>query len=265
MNKYIPFKTTYERVNQIENLSFWCSIIAALFIFANWCIDLYDFNKLEGYSIDFEKVKESLKVASYVLVTLFLLFELIGKILFNEAERIKREDLIDNSFGTKYSDEKSQNYYNNDDVEYGILKFALNTYESAFHTQQVLKGMLLKSSVKLLILSIPFIVSIYTNGGTSFIRLLFEISIPIAYLSKVIIQIIYFTRVRGINTRFKTELLSIKDDDNLELTQGKLLNPIMDYYNTKAWANMNLDEKVFNKINETTSAKWQNRKKSLGY
>jgi hypothetical protein len=265
MTKYVPFKTTYERVNQIEKVAFWCSLIAAIFIFSNWLINLYNFSNIEYYNINFEIVKESLKVASYVFVTFFLLFELIGRILFSEAERIKREDLVDNSFGTKFSDEKSQNYYNNDKVEYGILKFALNTYESAFHTQQVLKGMLLKSSMKLLILSIPFIVSIYTNGSTSFIRLLFELSIPLAYFFKVIIQIIYFTRVRGINTRFKTELFSIKKEDSIQLTQGKLLNPIMDYYNTKAWANMNLDTKIFDKINEETSAKWENRKKSLGF
>lgn len=264
MNKYVPFQATYKRVDQIENLSKYCAYIAAIFITVNWFIESFQLTETILVNMKLGTLIDPLKVGSYAFITFFLIFELVAKILFSEAERTKREDLIDNSFGTAYSDVSSKGYYNNDELSFGIIKFALNTYESSFHTLHVLKAMLINSSIRLLLISIPFVLSIFANNGSTIVRLLFEISIPLVLFFNVIVLVIYFVRVREINTRFKSELLSISKNDRNELTNGKLLNPIMDYYNTKAWANINLDSNEFEKLNESVSESWLERKEKLG-
>jgi hypothetical protein len=193
----------------------------------------------------------------------YLVINIMSRILFHSAEKKKRNDLIDNSFGTKYSDENTVGYYNNEEVENGLKKLALNSYESSFHTENTLKLMLYKALIYLIVLSIPFLLSIFTKNGGDIVRLLFEISIPMTLLFEFIIMLIYYLNVSEINERFKVEFTNIGKVNLSENDYPKLLIPVMEYYSIKAWANTSLDSKIFNKNNERISKKWQERKVKL--
>jgi hypothetical protein len=76
-------------------------------------------------------------------------------------------------------------------------------------------------------------------------------------------MLIYYLNVLEINERFKIELTNIGDKEMGQDDIAKLLIPVMEYYNIKAWANINLDSKIFLKYNETISEKWTKRKDNL--
>ncbi len=260
MPRIVPFDTNYDQIRKLDRIAFVLLVISASLILINWVLTKFFFDT----SIkEIVTVKEIAKVISYASMTIYLLIKLLTKILFHTVEKRKRNDLIDNSFGTKYSNENTEGYYNNTETKNGIKKLALNSYESSFHTENTLKQMLYKNLRILMILSIPFLLSIFSKNGSEIVRLLFEISIPLSLLSQFVILIIYYQNVLEINERFKIELTNIGLNELEQDDIPKLLIPVMEYYSIKAWANTNLDSKIFIKHNDRVSKDWERRKKNL--
>ncbi|AIY14119.1 hypothetical protein [Cellulophaga baltica] len=260
MTRIVPFDPTYTQIKKLEKSGFILLVISAIIIAGNWAIIKYANKPISEEIINIQEIS---KVISYVSIIGYLMITLLTRILFHTVEKRKRNDLIDNSFGTTYSDENTVGYYNNQEIDNGIKKLTLNSYESSFHTENTLKLMIYKNLITLIIISIPFFLSIFSKGGEDVVRLLFEISIPLILLSEFIILLIYYLNVSEINERFKIELTNIGDKDLDEKDIPKLLIPVMEYYNIKSWANTNLDSKIFNKNNQAISDKWKTRKASL--
>lgn len=260
MPRIVPFDTNYDQIRKFENTAFILLIISSILIFSNWLLSKAFSDNIND---EIETLKEVARVISYVGMVLYLLINLLAKILFHTVEKRKRNDLIDNSFGTKYSNENTEGYYNNSETQVGVKKLALNSYESSFHTENTLKYMLYKNLVYLVIFSVPFLLSIFSKNGSEIVRLLFEISIPLTLLSQLVIMLIYYQNVLEINERFKIELTNIGDKEMGQGDIAKLLIPVMEYYSIKAWANINLDSKIFMKYNKAISEKWTKRKENL--
>jgi hypothetical protein len=260
MPRTVPFDTSYEQIRKFENTAFALLFFSSILILLEWLLS-------KAYSENFitviEIVKEFSRVLSYVGMLSYLLINLLARILFHTVEKRKRNDLIDNSFGTRYADENTEGYYNNSETHIGVKKLALNSYESSFHTENTLKYMLYKNLFYLVLFSIPFFLSIFSKNGNEIVRLLFEISIPLTLLSQFVIMFIYFQNVLEINERFKIELTNIGDKEMGQDDFAKLLIPVLDYYSIKAWANINLDSKIFMKYNRIISDKWTIRKENL--
>jgi len=260
MTRIVPFDANYDQIRKLETTAFFFLLVTAFIILMNWLLlKFYSEKTLSPY----ENWLEFAKTVSYVSMVVYLIVNIITKVLFHNVEKKKRNDLIDNSFGTKYSDENTVGYYNNNEVEQGIKKLAMNSYESSFHTENTLKLMLYKALIYLIVLSIPFLLSIFTKNGGDIVRLLFEISIPMTLFFEFIIMLIYYLNVSEINERFKIEFTNIGKSNLSERDYPKLLIPVMEYYSIKAWANTNLDSKIFNKNNERISQKWNERKINL--
>lgn len=259
--RIVPFDISYDLVRKFEKAASILLWTSAAVVFSIWLGS--EINIVPENDSQIIKIKDYLKVISYCSMIGFMAMSLIAKILFHTTEKSKRNDLIDNSFGTKYSDENTSGYYNNENLPFGVKKLALNSYESSFHTENTLKVMLFQKAIYLLIIAVPFLISIFSHGGQSVIRLLCEISIPLTILVQYLITTIYYFSVKEINERFKVEFVNIGNRQLDENDYPKLLIPVMEYYNTKSWANINLDNKVFQKYNEEMSAKWVDRKKRI--
>lgn len=260
MTRYVPFDRKYDQIRNLEKSAFILLIFSAVLILANWILgEFFDKTINENYF----QLKDLTKVVSYISMVGYLVIKLVAKILFHNVEKLKRNDLIDNSFGTSYSDDNTSGYYNNNEAENGIRKLALNTYESAFHTENTLKLMLYKNMIVLVIISIPFLLSIFSKDGSDFVRLLFEISIPLTLTSDFVILLVYYLNVSGINERFKIEFTNLENDKLTDSDVPKLIIPVMEYFSIKAWANTNLDSNIFNKNNEKISKNWIIRKEKL--
>jgi len=161
MSRIVPFDSNYTTVRKFEKTAFYCLLFSAIAIIYLWLI--LKVEPLISFKISSATTIDLVKVLSYVSMIGYIGLSSVAKYLFYSAEKVKRGDLIDNSFGTCYSDCNSAGYYNNDDIPFGVKKLAINTYESSFHTEQTLRKMLFKYAMKMLIFSIPFLVSIFFN------------------------------------------------------------------------------------------------------
>lgn len=257
----MPFDSNYATVRKFEKAAFYCLLFSAIAIIYLWLIPKVE--PLLSFKISSETVLDLVKVLSYVSMIGYIGLSSVAKYLFYSAEKVKRGDLIDNSFGTCYSDCNSEGYYNNEEMPHGVKRFALNTYESSFHTEQTLRRMLFKYAMKMLLFSIPFLISIFSLGGSDIVRLLFEISIPLTMLSQLFILIVYYAGVKGVNEYFKIELTNIGNKAIDVKDNARLLKPVFDYYNIKSWASTNLDSTIFDKYNTHISEQWTKRKDKM--
>ncbi len=261
MSRNVPFDNNYTTIRKFEKAAFYCLLFSAITIIYLWLI--LKIEPLISFKISLEITNDLVKVLSYVSMIGYIGLSSVAKYLFYSAEKVKRGDLIDNSFGTSYSDCNSEGYYNNDDLPYGVKKLAVNTYESSFHTEQTLRKMLFMYAMKMLIFSLPFLISIFSIGGNDIVRLLFEISIPLIMLSQFFIIIVYYIGIKSVNECFKIELININNKTIDIKDNAKLLKPVLDYYNIKSWASTNLDSKIFDNHKDQISELWQKRKEKL--
>lgn len=261
MSKIVPFDSNYSTVSKFEKAAFFCLLFSAIAIIYLWLIPKLE--PLFPFKISSTTIVGLVKVLSYVSMIGYIGLSSVAKYLFYSAEKVKRGDLIDNSFGTCYSDCNSEEYYNNEEIPLGVKKLAVNTYESSFHTEQILRKMLFNYAMKMLLFSIPFLISIFSIKGSDVVRLLFEISIPLIMLSQFFVLVVYYTGVKSVNEKFKIELMNIGSNPIDVKDNSRLLNPVLDYYNIKSWATTNLDSRIFNKHNKQVSNLWLERKKKL--
>ena len=69
-------------------------------------------------------------------------FEMAYRNYQRRGEEIRRNILMDDSFGTRYSQLPAEGYYDNEGTESGVRKLLANTHQSAFYTSAISREML---------------------------------------------------------------------------------------------------------------------------
>lgn len=83
-----------------------------------------------------------LDIINIICILLFFTLEVIVEfILFPQSEQKRRDDFLDNSFGSKFLTANSIDYYSNDNVAEGLYKAASNLFENSFFTFSLTKAL----------------------------------------------------------------------------------------------------------------------------
>lgn len=87
-----------------------------------------------------ESITDIVNILNIIGITAFFLIEiLIDYILLPQADSKRRDDFIDNSFGSKFSPKNSVGYYDNDEIGKGLYKTSVNLFENCFFTFSLVK------------------------------------------------------------------------------------------------------------------------------
>ncbi|OGM30084.1 hypothetical protein A2801_03165 [Candidatus Woesebacteria bacterium RIFCSPHIGHO2_01_FULL_41_10] len=87
--------------------------------------------------------------------------------LLPESENIRRSDYFHNTFGIPTTDDSSEEYFTNDDIERGFYKMAVNMFENCFFSLKVSSEMLLRSMIKMLVFVLILIYFAYMAFKTT--------------------------------------------------------------------------------------------------
>lgn len=99
-----------------------------------------------------------INILNIVGILLFFLLEVINEhILIPQAENKRKDDFIDNSFGSTFSPNNSVDYYDNDEIKQGLFKAAVNLFQNCFFTYNFIKTLSVR---KIVIPSIVFLITI---------------------------------------------------------------------------------------------------------
>lgn len=243
MNKKVPHEAYYRRTSLITKIQFWLMILGSIASLAT-VIKLSD------------DVKILVDKTICIISVIYFILEIFFNHLFIKAEQCRVDDYIDNSLNSKISDDNSQHYYTNDEIDKSIYKLGVNGYENAFFSKNVAKKMIDNQLPIFVVVILIYLVSIFFVEKEK-LTIIFQLLLPL-YVIKDFVRLYLFNSRLGIILDFYKKIFtSIKMEERDPL----IINNIISYEKLISSYNMQLDSKIFNKLNDKLSQDWIDLKK----
>lgn len=252
MNKYVPFKINFDnakKANRIGTILLYIStaLMVAVFVFSK--IPIVNSKLLDWINI----------LNSIIILVLVLIYIIVDYIHFN-AETYRRNDLIDNSFNSLLSEDRTQEYYTNDNLQSGIYKMGVNNFESCFFSYRIAKKSLVNSWIKSGIISFIFIF-VAISGYNEILFLIIQLAIPMSLITQSIKNQLFVSRLERIFSGYRTLFDNYRKSKTHKKYDALIIRSVLNYETIISWYNTLLDEKVYNKMNAKLSEEWDTIKK----
>jgi len=245
---YNPIRESFKQAKKLDSLSFYILITSAILTLINFI-----FTK---YISDFKYVSEIASTANTVIVLLYGILKFgISYIIFHTSID-KRADFIDHSFGTNYSADRSNRYYNNETVETGILRMGANSFESCFFTYN-LSLKLLKSKWAVNLGIIVFIISIALQGYNTILSMVIQLTLPIFLISDAINHSIFCLRMKSILDSYCRLYNDLIGESDIRKKEPEVILLVLNYETTLATFSLLVSEHTYNKYNPKLSDDWE--------
>lgn len=244
----VPFRSTFEIAKKYEFYSDVFLYTSTICVILSFLLSNY---KLIDFSNIFNTIN-SFFIVIYAILTFITEYVLLG------ASSYKRQDFIDNSFNTSYSEEKTESYFSNDNLEFGILKMGINCFENTLFTYHISKKMLIHILIKNSIISTIFL-AITLSGNRSLVVMFLQLALPFLLLSKAFKHFLFVNKIERIYENFR-KMFNNFSKDSKTVVPEILLN-VIEYESILSWANILLDTKIYDNLNKDLSIKWNNLKK----
>lgn len=140
-------------------------------------------------------VDDLLNTLNMISISLFFILDIIVEnILIPQADSKRRDDFIDNSFGSTFSPNPSIGYFDNDSVLPGIYKAAVNLFENNFFTYSLVKAVTLRKIIMPTIVLLSIVVIAYYGFkqvpfGLSLLQTLFSANLLGALVKHCVLMV----------------------------------------------------------------------------
>ena len=174
-----------------------------------------------------------------------------------KAEKKRRYDALDNSFGSAFSLQNSKEYFTNDEVEFGINKLGVNLFQNVFYTTRLSDKMMTSYIVKSSIFGVVFfIMAIYGLKNSPIMLPIFQFLFS-AVIFGDLVKFLLFHRE---NNRILDELIV---GFQTELNKTTILKEYLDYETNISWGQILICDKLFDKYDKTLEGEWQKLKQKF--
>lgn len=253
MAKYTPHNSLFKSINSLSFLGkcfFWTILLLSIIpvVFKDFCEAKHLLNLINIFNI--------------IGISLFFLIEVVSDfILIPQADGKRRDDFIDNSFGSKFSTNNSIEYYDNDEVSKGLYKASVNLFENCFFTYSLVKYTTVQ---KIVIPSIMFL-SIVVIGYYGFKEVPFALSVLQALLSANILgllvkHLILLNRLATIQDSWISLFQHEDIKSNTYKYQASIYRYWLQYEVLHSKINAGIPEKIYTKNNPSLTEEWGNMK-----
>ena len=207
-------------------------------------------------------LKEFASIAFVAMVVIyFILKHLAALFLMPNAERLRRKQLLSDSFSVPLLHESTKEYYNNS-ISPSCQRLGSNIFESTFFSHRILAKMLVSERIKLATFFTIWIIALAYRGLSQEIviiisQTLFSAEIIARWISMELLK----TRVcEAYNDMYRYFLTK---PSNISESTALILESFSHYESAKAAATIRLSSKIFNELNSELSAEWQRIKLEL--
>ena len=253
MAKYAPHLSLYKIVDIIKKIIDW---VFWLIFFLSVLPTILNSLK-PGIAID-----DYINVANIILILLFFVLDIVvDYVLLPQAGDKRRDDFIDNSFGTKFSTNSSVEYFDNEELTIGIYKAAANLFENCFFTLSLANQI----TIKRIVLPALVLLTIWALAFYGFKEMPFALSL---------LQVLFSTNILGSLIRHLILLnrLNTIQDGWINIFQIADFRTHPDNYRPLVYRNWlryealhskipaNIPIKVFNKLNPKLTEDWKKLK-----
>lgn len=242
MNKKVPHKINYDTTNLISNIQYYLIIFGTLLSLST----MFNFQ---------DRVKNTVETIICIVSIIYFISEIIFNNFFIKAEQNRINDLIDNSLNSKLADENSENYYTNEEIKQSVYKLGVNGFENVFFTKNISREMIKKQLPLFIIFLFIYLISIFFVEKKILV-IVFQLLLPL-YVIKDFVQLNMFkAKVETVYDCYKKIYTSTKRSD-----QGPIIiNNVISYEKLISSYSIQLDSKIFNKMNPKLSKEWEGLK-----
>ena len=182
--------------------------------------------------------------------------------LIPKAERMRREQMLSDAFGTPLSHDKTSLYYNND-YSPSIQRLGANTMENALFSSEVAAKMLVSKRVLIGVYLVVWILVFSLRDINLDIiiwitQIVFSGEIIVQWLSLEVLRIRQERTYEKLHSHFLHEI-----GGNSERAVATILDSFVAYETAKAAASYLLSIKVFNELNPKLTRKWERVRSEL--
>lgn len=201
-------------------------------------------------------------IFNIISILVFFALEIIVEfILFPQSEQKRRDDFIDNSFGSTFSTANSVDYYTNENIGIGLFKAASNLFENSFFTYSLVKALTLKK----IIFPSFVLVSVWVMAYIGFSKVPFALSalqflFSANVLGNLIKHLILLNKMSVIHdgwittfqlSNFKTQVLDY---------QSHIYRNWLNYEAILSRIQPEIPDRFFRKHNDRLSREWEQMK-----
>gem|GEM_PF-496617 len=250
MNKKVPFKNKFGTARKYDKISTYLLYSSTILLFASF---------ISGNFFDFSlTVICIIETINCLIIILFSISEFVMNYTHFEAEAHRREDLVDNSFASFIAENRTEGYYNNDNLKSGLYKMGVNNFESCFFSYNIAQKELPRLWSKTIFISL-FFIAIAVCGYNKLLIFTIQLSIPVVLLQQSIKHSLFVWRLKNVLCRYRVLFSTLKN--NSKKNDSEIIRDILEYEANIAWANILLNEKMYNKMNATLTDEWEKLKK----
>lgn len=254
MAKFAPHYNLFKIINALRStitVVFWGILIVSIIPFIV---------KFFGIKCHIDDI---LDIANIIFLFFYFLIDIIIEfILIPQADFKRRDDFLDNSFGSNFALQPSVGYFDNDEVAHGIYKAAVNLFENCFFTHSLVKYITIRKIV--LPLSVLLIVAVFAYIGfkdapiaLSILQALFSATI----LGGLIKHLILMARL---NTIEKDWVFLFQDPDFKIRTADyahKIYRNWLNYESLHSKIPAEIPRSIYKKLNPKLTSDWELLKK----
>jgi hypothetical protein len=254
--------------------------------------DNHRIDEVEKYYTPIKKVEKIIAILFWLitLISLFLLHpsSIIGNRLFNiiqtsfltftlihfslsqisrfylipKAEKMRRKQLLSDSFGSRLSHERTSLYYNNKYTP-SVKRLGANTMENAFFTQEITAEMLItKRWITCIYLIVWVILFTLRHDNLELLTKMTQIIFSGEILASWIkLEVLHFRAEKTYDQLHDHFLHDISDDNPKAI--ANVLDAFVAYESAKSSAGILLSQKIFCCLNPTLSSKWMQIRSDL--
>ncbi|EKS1589882.1 hypothetical protein QBC03_002175, partial [Staphylococcus pseudintermedius] len=173
----------------------------------------------------------------------------------------KRVKLLDNAFNQRHEPEEAVfDYYDNDEIDPGMLKLFWNVYESAFFSQPIIAKMLKVMYIYVSILALILLIFLFMTGIN-----IYSLSALVLVFSNAFLNRIYsFTRTNKSIEKIleKSAILADEREKNIDTNYylRRVIDIIVSYESTMSENKYSLNKKTYSKNRKFLNDEWNELK-----
>ena len=192
----------------------------------------------------------------------FVVSQLNRFYLIPKAERMRREQMLSDAFGTPLSHDKTSLYYNND-YSPSIKRLGANTMENALFSSEVAAKMLVSKRLLIGLYLVAWVLVFSSQNINLDIiiwitQIVFSGEIIVQWLSLEVLRIRQERTYEKLHTHFLHEI-----GGNSQRAIATILDSFVAYEAAKSSASYLLSTRVFNELNPRLTRKWEQVRSEL--
>tara|TARA_R110002072_G_scaffold301548_1_gene481500 strand:+ start:1196 stop:1969 length:774 start_codon:yes stop_codon:yes gene_type:complete len=251
MAQYNPYKGSFEQsksFNSYAEITLWVSSVLLVIAFI-----------IKEINPNWSNVSEVITNINCFFIVAFAILSFISETIFYQASIQRREDFIDNSFETTLAENRSQEYYTNDNITSGIYKMAVNGFENSLFTYNIAKKMTAPLWFKNILFAI-LILTFSIFGYSSAFTLLIQLTLPILLLQQAIKHTLFVYRIKRVFENNRRLFNDLKNLNNSKHKRPEIILNVLDYETTLTYGAILLNSKIYDEMNPSLSVIWNKLK-----